>query len=101
MVYAPLSPDVHRILTAERGWTADRYQRWIARTLSTLLRTGPRPPASPDNAAEPGSPGHAATKGTRRQNVAPAVRTIFRYALTDTHADHNARAIRRVGARSP
>jgi len=83
---------VHRILTVEQGWTTDRYERRIARTLSTLLRTGHRPPASPDNAAEPGSPGHAATKRTRRQNVAPAVRTIFRYALTDTHADHNARA---------
>jgi hypothetical protein len=32
MVYALLSPDVHRILTVERGWTGDRYERWIART---------------------------------------------------------------------
>ena len=65
MVYALLSPDGHRILTVERGWTADRHKRWIARTLSTLLRTGHRPPASPDKAAEPGSPGSAATKRTR------------------------------------
>ena len=47
----PASPDVHRILTVEQGWTTDRYERRIARTLSTLLRTGHRPPASPDNAA--------------------------------------------------
>jgi AcrR family transcriptional regulator len=37
MVYALLSPDVYRILTVERGWPADRYERWIARLLATLL----------------------------------------------------------------
>ena len=40
IVYALLSPEVHRILTVERGWAADRYERWIARSLSALLRTG-------------------------------------------------------------
>jgi AcrR family transcriptional regulator len=40
IVYALLSPEVHLILTVERGWPADRYERWIARSLSTLLRTG-------------------------------------------------------------
>ena len=65
VVYALLSPDMHRILAVERGWTADRHERWIARILSTLLRTCHRPPASPDKAAEPGSPGSAATKRTR------------------------------------
>ena len=65
MVYALLSPDGHRILTVERGWTADRHKRWIARTLSTLLRTAHQPPASTDKAAEPGSPGSAAAKRTR------------------------------------
>ena len=39
IVYALLSPEVHRILTLERGWPADRYERWIARSLATLLRT--------------------------------------------------------------
>lgn len=65
MVYALLSPDVHRILTVERGWTADRYERWIARTLSTLLRPGHRPPASPGKPAGPRSPGSAAAKHSR------------------------------------
>ena len=65
MVYALLSPDVHRILTVERGWPADRYERWIARSLSALLRTGHRPPASPNRSARPGSPGSAATKRAR------------------------------------
>jgi hypothetical protein len=37
IVYALLSPEVHRILTVERGWPADRYQHWIARSLATLL----------------------------------------------------------------
>jgi hypothetical protein len=37
MVYALLSPDVHRILTVERGWPADHHERWIARSLSVLL----------------------------------------------------------------
>jgi AcrR family transcriptional regulator len=47
MVYALLSPEVHRILTVERGWPADRYERWIARSLSALLPAGHRPPAHP------------------------------------------------------
>jgi AcrR family transcriptional regulator len=44
-VYALLSPEVHRILTVERGWSADDYERWIARSLSTLMPVGQRPPA--------------------------------------------------------
>jgi len=48
IVYALLSPDVHRILTVERRWDADRYERWVARSLSSLLPTNHRPPASQD-----------------------------------------------------
>ena len=40
MIYAVLSPEVHRILTVERGWSGDRYERWIARGLSALVATG-------------------------------------------------------------
>src|SRR5215472_13427920 len=47
IIYALLSPEVHRILTLERGWPADRYERWIARSLSTLLPAGQRPPGTP------------------------------------------------------
>ena len=69
IVYALLSPDVHRILTVERGWPADRYERWIARSLEALLRTGQRPPANPKNRspvpANPGNARPAATKRTR------------------------------------
>jgi AcrR family transcriptional regulator len=49
IVYAVMSPDVHRILTAERGWPADRYERWIARSLGALLRTSQRPAADPSS----------------------------------------------------
>jgi AcrR family transcriptional regulator len=42
MVYTLLSPEVHWILTIERGWPADRYERWIARSLAALM---PRSPA--------------------------------------------------------
>jgi hypothetical protein len=43
IVYALLSPDVHRILRVERGWDAGRYERWVARSLGSLLPTGRRP----------------------------------------------------------
>jgi len=38
MTYAALSPEVHRILTIERRWTADQYESWLARVLRSLLR---------------------------------------------------------------
>jgi AcrR family transcriptional regulator len=38
IAYAALSPEVHRILTIERRWTADQYERWLTRALSSLLR---------------------------------------------------------------
>lgn len=38
ITYVALSPDVHRILTVERGWTADQYEQWLVRSLSQLLR---------------------------------------------------------------
>ena len=67
IVYALLSPDVHRILTVERGWPADRYERWIARTLSTLVRAGQRPPASPvSKSSEQHNPANAVPDAARR-----------------------------------
>jgi AcrR family transcriptional regulator len=41
IAYATLSPEVHRILTVERGWTADQYERWLTRALSSLLQPQP------------------------------------------------------------
>lgn len=40
LTYAALSPDVHRILTVERGWTADQYEHWLRRSPGLLLRPG-------------------------------------------------------------
>jgi AcrR family transcriptional regulator len=56
MVYALLSPDMHRILTVERGWPADRYERWIARSLTALLPAAQIPPAGLNRSATPGCP---------------------------------------------
>ena len=39
ITYTVLSPEVHHILTAERGWTAEQYEQWLVRSLATLLRT--------------------------------------------------------------
>lgn len=36
-VYTLMSPETHRILTVERGWSADHYQRWLATALRALL----------------------------------------------------------------
>lgn len=43
ITYAALSPEVHRILTIERRWTADQYERWLTRALGSLLRPEPAP----------------------------------------------------------
>lgn len=41
ITYAVFSPDVHRILTTERGWTPEQYQQWLVRSLGLLLRREP------------------------------------------------------------
>jgi AcrR family transcriptional regulator len=73
IVYAILSPEVHRILTVERGWPADRYERWIARSLATLLPAGQRPPANPaakpPEQASPGDSAPSAAKHTASQTA--------------------------------
>jgi len=38
IAYVALSPEVHHILTVERGWTAGQYERWLIRSLGALLR---------------------------------------------------------------
>jgi AcrR family transcriptional regulator len=37
MVYALMAPDVHRILTIERGWTTQEYESWVVWCLRSLL----------------------------------------------------------------
>jgi TetR/AcrR family transcriptional regulator, regulator of autoinduction and epiphytic fitness len=41
ITYAVLSPDVHRILTTERGWTPAQYEQWLNRSLGMLLQREP------------------------------------------------------------
>ena len=38
VVWTLTSADVHRLLTADRGWTGELYERWLGDTLvATLL----------------------------------------------------------------
>ena len=31
------SPEIHHILTVERGWSSDRYEQWLLRSLAAQL----------------------------------------------------------------
>lgn len=37
IIHALLSPDLYRLLVTERGWTTERYERWLAEGLATQL----------------------------------------------------------------
>lgn len=39
IVFAIGSPETHRLLVVDRGWSADRFERWYADTLAQLLLT--------------------------------------------------------------
>jgi AcrR family transcriptional regulator len=48
IVHAVASPEVYRLLTADRGWTTHRYAAWLSATLTTQLladRQETRPPS--------------------------------------------------------
>lgn len=53
VIYALMSPEMHRILTVERDWSADRYEQWLAGTLCALLLPQPAPPRDHKRAATP------------------------------------------------
>jgi AcrR family transcriptional regulator len=36
-IYALMAPEVHHVLVGERGWDPDRYERWLAESLSALI----------------------------------------------------------------
>jgi AcrR family transcriptional regulator len=42
VVYALMSPELHRVLTVERGWDDHRYERWLGDTLCASLLADPR-----------------------------------------------------------
>ena len=54
MTYVAFSPDVHRILTVERGWTPDQYEKWLTRSLGLLLR--PKSRTTSHSEAQPKAP---------------------------------------------
>lgn len=41
IVHALMSPELYRLLVVDRGWTPERYQRWLASTLADQLIATP------------------------------------------------------------
>jgi hypothetical protein len=37
IVWSLTSPEMHRLLRVDRGWTAERYAEWLAETLTLTL----------------------------------------------------------------
>jgi AcrR family transcriptional regulator len=37
LIHALMSPEVYRLLVGDRGWTAERYEQWLATTLTQQL----------------------------------------------------------------
>lgn len=52
-IYALMAPEVHHLLTIERKWDADRYERWLADALCALLLPQPGD-SQPASRADPG-----------------------------------------------
>jgi AcrR family transcriptional regulator len=47
IIYALMSPELRNVLMGERGWSADRYEGWLAATLrDTLLEPTPATPGT-------------------------------------------------------
>jgi AcrR family transcriptional regulator len=40
LIHALMSPELYQLLVVDRAWNADRYQRWLARTLDDQLLPG-------------------------------------------------------------
>jgi hypothetical protein len=40
-IYTSMAPEVHRTLTVERCWSAERYERWLAHALRSMLLSPP------------------------------------------------------------
>lgn len=54
-IYTLMAPEVHHILTVERAWSADSYERWLASALCTVLLPPPVTAAVPPYEAQPPS----------------------------------------------
>jgi hypothetical protein len=42
IVHTLASPEVYRLLVTGRGWSPDRYERWLSATLATQLLPAPQ-----------------------------------------------------------
>ncbi len=59
VIHALLSPELHRLLVGDRGWTTERYERWLTELLvDQLLAAAPAPAAE-------GEAGTAVERGRR------------------------------------
>ncbi len=57
IIWATNSPEVYVLLTAQRGWTPERYQQWLAETWCRLLLPAPPPVTGPGVDLTPRRPG--------------------------------------------
>jgi AcrR family transcriptional regulator len=39
LIHALMSPELYRLLVGDRGWSPERYEEWLGRTLADLLTT--------------------------------------------------------------
>ena len=37
LIHAFMSPELYRLLVVDRGWTSERYQQWLATTITQQL----------------------------------------------------------------
>jgi hypothetical protein len=37
VIHALMSPEIYRLLVADRGWAPERYEQWLATTLAQQL----------------------------------------------------------------
>jgi AcrR family transcriptional regulator len=51
IIYALMSPEIYRLLTNDRGWSADRYQTWLGETLIDQLLGRRRRPSGRQSAS--------------------------------------------------
>jgi hypothetical protein len=54
IIHTPMSPELHHILTAERRWSASRYEQWLACTLAAVLLPANAGPSAARPRTRPG-----------------------------------------------
>ncbi len=77
VIWALNGPEVYQLLVTRRGWSAVRYERWLAETFAAQLIAPATPDGSgqaaagerehaprPAGPADPGQPGHATSPST-------------------------------------